>query len=252
MLEYTYNSVMQEIKAEIASGNRDNDDDFALVGSAGLQQSLSFAGKRVLLVGTHPKVRILSCPTREQRNLVEVRKRHEGIMIASGNALPLPHTEWFALLTCRGICPLNKEHGERHSECWRVVERAITGGIDHVLRQPMDITLCDSAKMNGVDIRLCIDYKRVSTITTIMEYAMPLVDDLMTNMEAYLWFCSLHVASRFWAVMMPERARKVSAFVCALGHFEWRRMPFGLTNAPMIYQRMTACDRGFNEASFPI
>ncbi|KAE9004091.1 hypothetical protein PR002_g17158 [Phytophthora rubi] len=49
-----------------------------------------------------------------------------------------------------------------------------------------------------------------------MEYAMPLVDDLLTEMEAYLWFCSLDAASGFWAVMMTRRARKISAFVCAL------------------------------------
>ncbi|GMF50653.1 unnamed protein product [Phytophthora fragariaefolia] len=71
-----------------------------------------------------------------------------------------------------------------------------------------------------------------------MEYAMPLVDGLFTELESYLWFCSLDAASGFWVVMMTQRAREISAFVCALGHFEWLRMPFGLKNASMIYQRI--------------
>ncbi|OWZ10249.1 reverse transcriptase [Phytophthora megakarya] len=78
----------------------------------------------------------------------------------------------------------------------------------------------------------------VNAVTAIMEYAMPLVDDLLTDMEGYLWFCLLDAASGFRAIMMSSRARNVSAFVCALGHFEWLRMPFSLKNAPMIYQRM--------------
>ncbi|GMF40250.1 unnamed protein product [Phytophthora lilii] len=78
----------------------------------------------------------------------------------------------------------------------------------------------------------------VNSITLIMEYVMPLVDDLLTEMESYLWFCSLDAASGFWAIMMTMRAQWVSAFVCALGHFKWLRMPLGLKNAPMIYQRM--------------
>ncbi|KAE8889697.1 hypothetical protein PF003_g26465 [Phytophthora fragariae] len=93
-------------------------------------------------------------------------------------------------------------------------------------------------KKNGVDIRLCIDYKMVNAITVALEYAMPLVDDLLTELESYLWFCSLDAASGFWAVMMTSRARRISAFVCALGYFEWLHMPFGLKNAPMIYQRL--------------
>ncbi|OWZ10020.1 hypothetical protein PHMEG_00017197 [Phytophthora megakarya] len=76
-------------------------------------------------------------------------------------------------------------------------------------------------KKNGQDIRLCIDYKMVIAVTAIMEYAMPLVDDLLTELVNYLWFCSLDAASGFWAIMMTMRARKTSAFVCALGHFEW-------------------------------
>ncbi|GMF42349.1 unnamed protein product [Phytophthora fragariaefolia] len=69
-------------------------------------------------------------------------------------------------------------------------------------------------KKNGVDIRLCIDYKLVNSVTAIMEYATPLVDDLLTDMEKYLWYCSLDAASGFWAVMMTQRiGRSLRLFV---------------------------------------
>ncbi|GMG18211.1 unnamed protein product [Phytophthora fragariaefolia] len=109
------------------------------------------------------------------------------------------------------------------------------GGADRLPNSPWASPIVIVLKKNGVDIRLCIDYKMVNAI---MEYAMPLVDDLLTELESYLWFCSLVAASGFWAVMMTQRAREISAFVCALGHFEWLRMPFGLKDAPMIYQRI--------------
>ncbi|POM59440.1 hypothetical protein PHPALM_31836 [Phytophthora palmivora] len=79
-------------------------------------------------------------------------------------------------------------------------------GVNSPLASPIVIVL----KKNGVDIRLCIDYKKVNAITMIMEYAMPLVDDLLSELEKYLWFCSLDAASGFWAVMMTSRARHIS------------------------------------------
>ena len=59
-------------------------------------------------------------------------------------------------------------------------------------------------KKNGVDIRLCIDYKLVNAFTASMEYAMLLVEDLLTELESYQWFFSFDAGSGFWAVMMTE------------------------------------------------
>ncbi|GMF64246.1 unnamed protein product [Phytophthora fragariaefolia] len=102
----------------------------------------------------------------------------------------------------------------------RVVKGLLTAGLIAFSDSPWASPIVIVLKKIGVDIRLCIDYKMVNSVTAILEYAMPLVDDLHTDMEKYLWYCSLDAASGFWAVMMNQRARKISAFVCALGHFE--------------------------------
>jgi hypothetical protein len=67
---------------------------------------------------------------------------------------------------------------------------------------------------------------------------MPLINDLLEDLDKVLWYCSLDMASGFWVVSMTERARKISAFITPFGLFEWTRMPLGLKNAPQIYQRL--------------
>ncbi|OWZ08927.1 hypothetical protein PHMEG_00018454 [Phytophthora megakarya] len=234
MLELTYISVMQEIEAEIASGNMGDDDDFLFAWLTEPSSTvLDYAG---------PSVTNESLSGDEQRNIVEVLKRHEGIKIASGNALPPPAYGVVCDIDVQGHMPI-KQRARRTplrvlEKLYELLKGLLRAGLITFSDSPWASPIVIVLKTNGVDIRLCIDYKRVNAVTTIMEYAMPLVNDLLTDMEAYLWFCSLDAASGIWAVMMTERARKVSAFVCALGHFEWRRMPFGFKNATMIYQRM--------------
>jgi hypothetical protein len=93
-------------------------------------------------------------------------------------------------------------------------------------------------KKNGVDIRMCIDYRIVNGFIRLSNYPLPLIDDLLIGFERAMWFMSLDMASGFWAVRMTERAKLISAFVCPFGHFQWVRMPFGMKNAPLVYQHM--------------
>ena len=68
-------------------------------------------------------------------------------------------------------------------------------------------------------------------------YPMPLISELLQDMDKAMWYFSLDMGSGFWVVEMTERARATFAFITPSGLFEWLRLPFGLKNDPQIYQR---------------
>ncbi|KAE9284952.1 hypothetical protein PR003_g26723, partial [Phytophthora rubi] len=164
---------------------------------------------------------VCTAHTESQRaKLVEMSKKQEGIMIASGNALPPPAYGAICDIDVQGHTPI-KQRARRvplkHlKKLYELLKGLLKAGLIAFSKSPWASPILIVLKKNGVDIRLCIDYKMVNAITVLMEYAMPLVDDLLTELESYLWFCSLDAASGFWAVMMTRRAREISAFVCAL------------------------------------
>ncbi|GMF15069.1 unnamed protein product [Phytophthora fragariaefolia] len=185
----------------------------------------------------------------QQDRVVKVLNSHELIMISSRNALSPPAYGVVCDIDVQGHPPIKQKARRiplRHlKQLYELLKGLLKAGPIAFSDSPWASPIVIVLKTNGVDIRLCIDYKFVNSVAAIMEYAMPLVDDLLTDLEKYMWYCSLGAASGFCAVMMTQRAQKISAFVCALGHFEWLRMPFGSKNTTMINPRAIANQLGF-------
>ncbi|POM81066.1 Hypothetical protein PHPALM_1022 [Phytophthora palmivora] len=157
-----------------------------------------------------------SAHTPEQTpRLIELLKRKEKIMISRGNALPPPAYGIVCDIDA-GDHPPIKQRARRVAlkylkPLYELLKGLLRAKLVSLSKSPWVSPIVIVLKKNGTDIRLCIDYKKVNAIAMIMEYAIPLVDDLLSELEKYLWFCSLDAASGFWAVMMTSRARRISA-----------------------------------------
>ncbi|GMF19432.1 unnamed protein product [Phytophthora fragariaefolia] len=139
---------------------------------------------------TGPHVWHPSLSVEQQDRVVKVLKSHKRMMILSWNALPTPAFGVVYDIDVQGHSPIKQKARRiplRHlKQLYELLKRLLKAVLiafsDSLWASPIVIGL----KKNGVGIRLCIDYKMVNSVTIIMEYAMPLVDDLLTDMEKYL------------------------------------------------------------------
>ena len=142
-------------------------------------------------------------------------------MISRWNALPPPAYGVVCDIDVNEHDPIQQRARRvplRHlTKLYESLKGLLTAGPIAFVQSPWASPIVVVPKKNGVVIRLCIDYKMDNAMTVGMEYAMSLVDDLLTELEGYQWFCSLDAANGFWEIMMTERARHNSAFVCSLG-----------------------------------
>ncbi|GMF61231.1 unnamed protein product [Phytophthora fragariaefolia] len=181
----------------------------------------------------------VSTPEMETK-LRKLLKYHRKIFLGDGNAAPAP---------ARGVvCDLDVGNVRPVAQRARQIAPHLLVKVYELLKKHLETGLIEHSesewaspivivhKKNGVDIRMCIDYRVVNDFIKLLRYPLPLIDDLLIGFESAMWFMSQDMASGFWAVLMTERAKLVSAFICPFGYFQWIRMSFGLKNAPLIYQ----------------
>ena len=137
--------------------------------------------------------------------------------------------------------PINQRPNRLPGAYREDVQAQITEMLEHgVIRpstSPWASPLVCVKKSNG-KLRLCVDYRKLNTITIKDSFPLPKIDQILDSMSNSAYFTTLDLHSGYWQLPMRNSDISKTAFVSDFGLFEFTRMPFGLTSAPASFQRL--------------
>ena len=90
----------------------------------------------------------------------------------------------------------------------------------------------------GKQMRICVDYRRLNSVSKMDAYPMPRIDDLIDLLGRAEYISKIDLIRGYWQVPLTKECREKSAFVTTYGLFQFNVMPFGLKGAPATFQRL--------------
>lgn len=80
--------------------------------------------------------------------------------------------------------------------------------------------------------RLCLDSRRLNTVTKKMAYGLPNINGLLSRLSDTYFISCIDLKDAFWQVELEETSKEKTAFtVPGRPQYQFRVMPFGLCNA---------------------
>ena len=141
------------------------------------------------------------------------------------------------LTTKRPVTTKARIHSEEHEKAIaQEVEKMLADGVIVPSDSPYSSEIVMVRKKTG-EWRMCIDYRPLNKHTIDDKYPLPRISDLLFSIKDSKYFVALDLRSGYWQIPMDSDCRKMTAFRCSKGLFEFRVMPFGLKNAPATFQR---------------
>lgn len=86
--------------------------------------------------------------------------------------------------------------------------------------------------------RVCVDYRRLNSVTIPDRYPLPRIDDLLDAAKPKMCMSTMDLRSGYWQVAVKVDDRDKTGFITPFGIYRFKRMPFGMRNSPATFQRL--------------
>ena len=136
-----------------------------------------------------------------------------------------------------------------HAGALQISPHAYWDDVQHELMEMLDHGMIErsssdwasplvAVKKKDSSLRLCVDYRRLNSLSKMDAYPIPRVDDLIDRVGGAPYITTLDLTKGYWQVPVAQEDQEKTAFATPWGLFQFTCMPFGLQGAPATFQRM--------------
>ena len=121
-------------------------------------------------------------------------------------------------------------------EIERQCEELLSLDIIEHSQSPWSSPIVPVRKKDG-QLRLCIDYPKVNSITVTEKFPMPNMGDAIYSARNAKYFSKLDLVKGYYQIPMEEDSRQYTAFSTPHNHYQFKTLSFGLKNSGIYFQR---------------